>query len=52
MNYILASFLGLASGIAISGAVFALIAAIGVVVNDNGKKNRPFFGRLSVTRCC
>ena len=31
MNYFLAGFLGLASGVAISGAVFALIAAIGVV---------------------
>jgi len=46
MNSIFAGFVGLASGIAISGAVFALIAAIGVVPHMAKKTGTARFVRF------
>jgi len=46
MSYLLAGFFGLASGLAIAGAVFALIAAIGVVPHMAKKTDTARFARL------
>lgn len=46
MSYFLAGFLGLSSGVAISGAVFALIAAIGVVPHMAKKTGTQRYVRL------
>jgi len=46
MSYILAGFFGLASGLVVSGAVFALIAAIGVVPHLAARTGTARFVRL------